>query len=403
MTKEKMSQKKVKKPLHIAIMSTNLLPTPPLGQKTIYAPLWLTSQLADSLVERGHKVFLFGSSDSKTKGTLISLGLPSMVKNKEWGNAYKKLTEIGKQASTENHGLTWAIKWKEVLREHYELLLASKLFQMANTGAFDIIQFHAPPRVLQFVPFAKTPVVATIHDTFPHPLESYANKIIYGALDKYCSKNLYFISVSNVQRKPLPNINYAATVHHGIDVKKFSFSNQRGEYLAFAGRIVPQKGIHIAMDVAKKTGRKIKIAGSIPPESTYYWEQEIKPRLSANATYEGMLSPKQMISFYQKAEALMMPIMLDESFGLVMVEAMACGTPVIGFKRSTVPELVKHKKTGYVVRDEKEMIAAVKNLDKIKRDDCRKWVEKNFSLESMVENYEKVYYKIIAKIKGNKL
>lgn len=383
------------KKLRIAIMATNLYPTPPNNEKSIYAPLWLTHQLTEGLVKKGHEVFLFGATGSKTKAKLISNNLPPLGEHKEWGKSYKQLNDISKQISEANYGLTWSIKWKEVLRENYEMLLASKLFQMAQQNKFDIIQFHSPIRMLHFASLVKTPVVATIHDTFPHPLGSNAVKLTYKYLDKYY--DLHFISVSNAQRKPLPNINYVATIYHGIDIKKFAFKEGPGEYLAFAGRIVPQKGIHVAIEAAKATGHKLKIAGPIPPESETYWQQKIKPQLSSQITYQGMLTSKKMVSFYQNAEALLMPISLPESFGLVMAEAMACGTPVIAFPKGAIPEVIKHKKTGFVVKNQAEMIKAVKNIDKIKREDCRKWVEDNFSLQTMIDNYEKVYYKIINK------
>ena len=171
------------------------------------------------------------------------------------------------------------------------------------------------------------------------------------------------------------------------------------EYLAFAGRIVPQKGLDIAVRVAKKTGKKLKIAGPVGPEQKGYWDKKIKPYLSDKITYEGMLPAKQMPEFYKNAEALLMPILWPESFGLVMTEAMACGTPVVAFNRGSVSEVIKNNKSGFIVKDEKQMIAAVKKIDEIKRFDCRRWVEDNFSLENMVDNYEKLYLRTTKKRK----
>jgi len=366
--------------MKIALFSTNFYPTPPLKEKDIYAPLWITYQLAEGLLKKGHQVFLFGSSDSKTNAKLISNNIPSLTKNKKWMKNYKKLGR----------------KWGEIIRANYELSLVSKLYQMAQEKKFDIIQFHSYPRVLHFASLIKTPVCFTLHNPINYPPGTDTSKLIYNLFKKV--KNVHFISISKEQRKPLPTLNYAATVYNGTDLKKFSFNKKKGDYLAFAGRIIPLKGIDIAVQAARKTGEKLKIAGPIPSsDSLDYWNKKIKPYLSRKITYEGMLTPNQMISFYQKAKALLLPTLLEESFGLVMTEAMACGTPVIAFKRGSIPEVVKHNKTGYVVKNQKEMIEAIKKIDKIKREDCREWVEKNFSLEKMIDNYEKTYLKILKK------
>ena len=379
--------------MRIAIMSTNLYPTPPVKEKAIYAPLWITYDLTEGLVKKGHKVFLFGSSDSKTSATLISNNLPSLKKNKDWFKVQKKLIEKEEEVKKGKYEFLWVVKWKEVLRENYELLLAVKLFQMAQKNLFDIIQFHSPLRLLHFASLVKTPVVSTVHDPLTHPFQTDAVKTICASFPK----NIHFISLSNAQRKPLPTLNYAATIYNGIDTKKFSFSKKGGEFLAFAGRILPWKGAHIAVQVARKTGKKLKIAGKILLEHQDYWDKEIKPYLSRKITYEGMLNPKQMVSFYRGAEAFLMPILWPEPFGLVMTEAMACGTPVIGFRMGSVPEIVKDKKTGFIVKNTKEMIKAVKKIDQIDRKECRKWVEENFGLEKMIDNYEKAYFKILKK------
>jgi len=382
--------------MKIAILSTNIYPTPPSQEKMIYAPLWITHYLAEGLVKRGHDVFLFGSADSKTKATLISNGMPSLRKNKEWLEAQKKLVAKEKKVMQGYHEFSWATKWKEILRESYELLLASKLYSMAQKEMFDIIQFHSPPRVLHFAPLIKTPIIATIHDPLTHPFESGTVKTIYNSLSK-AHPNIHLVSVSNAQRKPLMKANYAATIYHGVDIKKFAHSEKGGDYFVCAGRIVPWKGFHIAVRIAKQLGKKLKIAGMIPTEDQTYWKSEIKPYLSKNITYEGMLNQAEMVKLYQHAKALLFPMLWHESFGLVMTEAMACGTPVVAFNKGAVPEVVKHDKTGFVVNNQTEMIRAIKKIDQIKREDCRKWVEDNFSLEAMIDNYEKVYEKIISK------
>jgi len=365
--------------MRIAIIDTNFYPTPPIGKKKINAPLWITSYLAEGLVKKGHKVSLFGSSDSKTKANLISNNLPSLPNNKNWFKAFQKVN----------------LKWKEIIGENYELFLISRLYEMAQKNLFDIIQFHSNLRVLHFAPLVKTPIVFTIHDPFDYPSGSNALKLIYGSFQKNRIKHVHFVSLSNSQRKPCPSLNYAATIYNGIDAQKFSFSEKEGDYLAFAGRMSPWKGAHIAIRIAKKTGEKLKIAAEIPNYSVDYWDKKIKPYLSQKIIYQGTLKQSQMPSFYKKAKALLMPISWEEPFGLVMIEAMACGTPVIAFNRGSVPEIIKHGKTGFIVNNEKEMTEAIKKIDQIDRKECRKHVEENFTVEKMVDNYEKLYFKIL--------
>jgi len=382
--------------MKIAIFGTNYGSCPP-SIKQIYAPLWLTWYLAEGLVKRGHDITLFGSSDSKTSAKLISNNLPSFAKNREWSSAFKKLSEKEKLVLKGQHEFIWATKWKEVLRENYELMLASKLCEMAQKDMFDIVQFHSPLRVLHFTKLFETPAFFTMHDPVMHPFGSGTVKTIAEAF-----KNVNFISISNAQRKPAPGINWVNTIYNGTDIKKFAFKKRPGSYLAFAGRIVPYKGLDIAVQVAQKTNKRLKIAGTLLPEHQNYWDKKIKPYLSRKITYEGMIPPNRIVTFYQNAEALLMPISVPESFGLVMTEAMATGTPVVAFNIGSIPEVVKNKKTGFVVRNKIQMVKAIKNIDKIKRQDCRTWVEENFSLEKMVDNYEKLYLKILKNKKWKK-
>ncbi|MCG2689848.1 glycosyltransferase family 4 protein [Candidatus Parcubacteria bacterium] len=378
-----------KRKLKIAIMGTNIAPTPP-GPKTIYAPLWIAHDLAAGLKKRGHSVTLFASSDSKAPVKIVSAGLPCFKNNKSWQKAQERLSSYEKRIMQGEHQYTWAIKWKEVLRENYELLLASKLYQMAQQGKFDVIQFHSPLRVLHSAPLIKTPIFFTMHDPLRHPFNSGAVKTI---CDSIPYKNVRFISISNAQRKLSPNLPYAGTCYNGIDIDKFKFKKEKEDYFLFAGRIIPQKGLHLAVEIAKEMGLKLKIAGPVGKEQKSYWKSKIEPHLSSKIEYLGVLTPSQMVPLYQKAKGFLMPILWSESFGLVMAEAMACGTPVIGFNKGSVAEVVKHNQTGFVVETKREMKEAIKKIDKIKPEDCRAWVEDNFTIDKMVDSYENLYLK----------
>ncbi len=372
--------------MKIAVISTNFHPIPP--KEVVYAPLELTSHIVDELVDRGHDVTLFASSDSISKAKIISGGLPSLGNNKKWNEALQKLNKKRENPETQES----AIKYKEVLRQNYEFFLAAELFKRADQ--FDIIQTHSTPRLLQFALFTNTPIVVTSHDPYTHPLNTNVRKITYEELAKR-NKNIYFISLSESQRKSVPDLPFVKTVYNGINLEKFKFQKKGGNYLLFVGRIIPGKGAHNAIQIAKKTGERLKLVGPISEKDKEYWNNKIKPFLNEKITYEGPLFQKKLIPLYQKAKALLFPIEKDEAFGLVMIEAMACGTPVIGFNRSSVPEIIREGLNGFVVENLEEMARAVKKLDQIRREDCRKSIEGKFTIKKMVDNYEKVYEKII--------
>ncbi|MCK5085412.1 glycosyltransferase family 4 protein, partial [Candidatus Parcubacteria bacterium] len=215
---------------------------------------------------------------------------------------------------------------------------------------------------------------------------------------KYCKwKNkANYVSISNNQRKGMPDLNYAATVYNGLDIEKFKFQKKHKNYLAFLGRFSSEKGVDTAVKVAAKSGEKIKIAGNIWGNGFY--NEKVKPYLKKGEIENvGLLREDQLSDFLGGAKALLFPIRWEEPFGLVMIEAMACGVPVIAFNRGSAPEVIKHGKTGFIVENEEEMIEAIKNIDKIDREDCRKHIEGNFTVGKMVDGYEDVYGKILKK------
>ena len=368
--------------LKIALFATNLYPTPPKGQKVIYAPLWLTYELAKGLRDKGHEVFLFGSKGSHFKDNLISLDMPQLQKNKPLYNALLKSKP----------------SWKTVISLNYEFVMMSELFKMAQNNAFDIIHLmNSRPSALPFCNLVKTPVLFTIHSPFDHPPETNALKLIYKEYQRFPYSNVHYVSISNAQRKPLQRLNYIKTIYNGVDTKVFSFKKNKKGFLFFAGRIIPQKGVDIAIRVAKATKSKLKIAGYKPNDQDEYWKKQIEPHLSDKITYEGMLGAKTLKTFYKNAKAVLVPSLCYESFGLVAAEAMSCGTPVIAFKKGGLREVVKHNETGFLVKNEAEMIKAVKKINKIDPFKCRQRVLDKFSVETMVNEYEATYHEAIQK------
>ena len=163
----------------------------------------------------------------------------------------------------------------------------------------------------------------------------------------------------------------------------------------WTGRICKDKGIENAIKIARRAKVKLLLAGQVQPMYQEYFRKKIKPFLNSKIRYLGEKTQGELIPLYQNAKALLYPIEWEEPFGLNMAESMACGTPVIAYNHGSVPEVVKDNKTGFVVKNIQEAVRAVKNIDKIKREDCRKWVEDNFTIKKMVDDYEKVYYQIL--------
>jgi len=323
--------------------------------------------LTEGLLKRGHEVWLFASGDSKTNAKLVSV-FPEAL--------YWK-------------GFSWS-------EPYGPLLHTLSCFEKAKD--FDIIHNHFHYWGLCLSALAKTKIVTTYHGDFKSVVKE--KTIKYKILKKF--RNTPFIAISNSQKKiPSLKLNFIATVYNGIDVEKFRFSKTPGKYLAWMGRITPKKGLLEAIKIAKRVKIPLKIAAKIDknylPDIEFY-KKKIKPLIDGkNIIYVGEIGGyKAKSNFLGSALCLLNPILWSEPFGLVMPEAMACGTPVIVYDRGSAREVVKDKKTGFIVKDIKEAIGAVKKIKEIKREDCRKWVKENFTKERMVKEYEKIYYKLLA-------
>jgi glycosyltransferase involved in cell wall biosynthesis len=340
------------------------------------APLWFSipprkyggteriiHHLTEGLAERGYEVTLFASGDSKTKAKLKSVTKESLIKR----------------------NIPWFDWWWNTFNH-------SVAFEKASE--FDIVHCHWNILGAYFQRFIKTPVLFTFHNT---PLPSDHRWKIF----EYYKKDLNVVFISKKQKENSPvRFKKEWVVYNGIDIKKFPFGEKPKNFFLWAGRISPAKGTHTAVEIAEKLGLNLLIGGQLQPMYKDYFEKKIKPRLSRKIKYIGELTQKQLAKLYKEAKALIYPIEWEEPFGLVVVESMACGTPVIAFERGSMMEVIKNGKTGFVVKDAKGAIQAVRKINGIKRADCRRWVEENFTIEKMVSNYEKVYNEIIT---GKKL
>jgi len=258
-----------------------------------------------------------------------------------------------------------------------------------DVSQFDIIHFHCDYVHFPLVRRYAHPTVTTLHG-FVHLHD------LRDLLDEY--RDVPLVSISDDQRASTPNANWQGTVHHGLPRDLHTFSPHGGEYLAFLGRISPEKGLERAIEIARRTGIQLKIAAKIYEEDRAYYERNIQPLLEESASFVqfvGEVGGRAKDEFLGKAKALLFPVDWPEPFGLVMIEAMACGTPVIGWRNGSVPEVIQHGVNGFVVSSVDEAVQCVNRLSGIHRDTCRKIFETTFPVEKMTANYLRMYKKVI--------
>jgi len=202
----------------------------------------------------------------------------------------------------------------------------------------------------------------------------------------------HYVSISNADRNP--ELDYIATVYNGLNIHDFDFIEQPDDYLLYFGRIHHDKGTAEAIQIAKQSKRKLLIAGIIQDEG--YFKEKVEPELNGQIQFIGQAGPEKRNELLGKAAALLHPINFNEPFGMSVAEAMLCGTPVIAFNKGSMPELIKHEKTGFLVNTIEEAVDAVSALNKIVRKDCRDWAASQFSSDKMVDDYYRLYQQILA-------
>jgi glycosyltransferase involved in cell wall biosynthesis len=314
----------------------------------------VVSYLTEELVRLGHEVTLFASGDSQTAANLVKV-CPQAL----WRDA----------------------RIRETLPHHVRLL--ELVFREASQ--FDVIHFHCDYIHFPLVRRCQFPTVTTMHGMM-HPPD------LWQFFEEY--REVPLVSISDDQRIPIPHANWQGTVYHGLPPDLFTYNEQGGNYLAFLGRMSPEKGVDRAIEVAKLTGMPLKIAAKIYPEERNYFETTLAPLLCAAKSlveFEGELGQVEKNELLGNAKALLFPIDWPEPFGLVMIEALACGTPVIAWRQGSVPEVLQEGVTGYIVETVSQAVEAVGRLDRLHRRECRRVFEDRFTAERMARDYLGIY------------
>jgi len=315
----------------------------------------VVSWLTEELVALGHDVTLFASGDSRTAAKLEPM----------WPSA---------------------LRLDDAVRDPMALHMAMLEQVRQRAGDFDILHFH-----LDYLPFSifsrqPTPFITTMHGRLDLP----EHQTVFN-----CFGSVPVISISDAQRQPLPQAHWLKTIYHGLPAALLKPRPMRPSYLAVLGRISPEKAVDRAIRIAVKSKLPLKIAAKVDRVDRDYFEREIRPLLSLpGIDYIGEIGDEEKAEFLSGALALLLPIDWPEPFGLVMIEAMACGTPVIAFRRGSVSEVIDEGVTGFTVEDEAQAIEAIRSLDRLDRRRVREDFEQRFTSPRMVEDYVRHYRRL---------
>lgn len=335
--------------LRIALLAPVWFPVPPPLYGGIES---VVSLLAEGLGDAGHDVTVFAAGDSRTDA---------------------RLTWVYEQAPSERIG--------EPLPELRHVLACYE-----RAGEFDVISDHTGPLAAALGGLSVAPVLHTVHGPVDGELGDALEQIAR------ISPHVRLVSLSHNQRRPHPSLPWVANCPNAIDPSRFRWSPARGDYMAFLGRMGPDKGCHHAVAVARETGLPLKIAAKCrePAEQAYFVEQ-VEPHLGGTIEFLGEIGHEEKVELLRNARVTLFPIEWEEPFGLVMIESLACGTPVIATCRGSVPEVLEHGRTGIIVASHDELASAITEADRLDRAACRRAVEERFSPRPFVASYLRAF------------
>jgi glycosyltransferase involved in cell wall biosynthesis len=320
--------------------------------------------LADALVLRGHEVLLFASGDSETAATLVPTTTRSLCDDERFRNILP----------------FWAIA-------------AGRAY--AHTRDLDVMLNHLDYFAFPAARLAPIPTVTTLHER----LDLAEFQPLY---EEYADQRL--VSVSDAQRFPLAGANWVGTVHHGLATGTYQLAEGKGRYLAYCGRFLPEKGAARAIQIAREAGLPLKLAGPMPREAQRsghgrrehdYFDAEIRPNLGGDVEYVGEVSDADKQQFFGSALALIFPVAWPEPFGLVAIEALACGTPIVATAAGALPEIVQDGVTGFLCQSNAQFCAAIERTRSLDRRSCRSAFEERFSAPVMARGYEQVCERVL--------
>lgn len=315
----------------------------------------VVAYLTEELVRLGHRVTLFASGDSRTHARLVSCCTSALRLNQQC---------------------------IDPLAHH--IVMLDRVFRESEN--FDIIHFHCDYLHFPWSRHAKTPNLTTLHGRLDLP-------DLVPLYREFAEMRV--VSISNSQRTPLPWLNWQGTVYHGLPPNLYHFHSKPGKYLAFLGRICPEKGIDFAIEIARKSGIELRIAAKVDRADEQYFQQVIRPLLDHPLIhFIGEIADRDKDEFLGNALALLAPLNWPEPFGIAMIEALACGTPVIAFPRGSVPEVIDDCKSGFIVRTVDEAVAKIKNIRRFGRKACRQIFERRFTVARMAKDYLEIYERL---------
>lgn len=367
------------------------MPSVYMGQKykdKIFAPKELFLNLANTLVDRGHTVFVYAAPGTKTRAHLIE-GHRELIEHDFISPKFRGLDRLSKLKNA--HTAT---------KIEYEIDLSVNAYIHAKKEKIDIMHAYHDFMAHYVNKLVPIPTVYTVHDPHPRPPH-----IEYWRFKHFREDNYIFIS--NSQRKHFGRLlKSVGVIRHGVDTNRFSFSEKGGDYLAFVGRYIKEKGVVEAILAAKDAHVPLKLVGDDAYRAFPYYKERVFPHLKKGVVEdETFYGESNRETFFRGARALLFPILWEEPFGMVMIEAMSCGTPVIAFDRGSVREVVKQGETGYIVPPRegvRGLVSAIKKLLSLSKEEyhlmrvaCRVHVEKNFTVGRMVEEHEKLYKRIL--------
>lgn len=339
--------------MHIAQIAPPWIEVPPLSYG---GTEFVISLLTEELLKRGHKVTLFATANSQTDAELVPI----------WPKG------LFHDAKVKEPFAVFGLLYHELLKRHRE---------------FDLIHDHCEVTTVPLSTFLKPPIVSTLHLPFSEEKTM--------LLKKFFEVN--YVTISLDQRRSAPGVHVVQTIYHGIPLERYTFNENPDDYILWLSNIVPDKGLAKAIEIAKLSGEKLIISGPIFPKNSSYFEYRIKPLIDGKQIqFVGTADFEKKVELLKNAKAFLFPIFTrKEPFGLVVIEAMACGTPVIAAPSGSMPELIDHGKTGFLVKSPEEAVKAIKEIGTISRMDCRTHVRRKFSYRRMVNNYERLYNKIL--------